>query len=104
MTPLDTSEAVDALDEWLGLATLRGSAPSGAGRVLRLVPSDADTAWRVSLGERLEVLSNGAGSDCELQGTASDLFLWSMNRHGLEGITVSGDGSLAQVWAENVRF
>jgi uncharacterized protein (TIGR03083 family) len=104
ITPLDTAEAVDALDEWLGLATLRGSAPSGAGRVLLLVPSDTDTAWRVRLGERLEVTSNGTDGDCELQGTASDLFLWSMNRRGLEGITVSGDNSLVQVWADNVRF
>ena len=104
IAPLDTSEAVDALDEWLGLATLLGSAPSGAGRVLRLVPSDGDTSWRVSLGERLEVISEGANSDCELQGTASDLFLWSMNRRGLDGITVSGDKSLVRVWADNVRF
>jgi uncharacterized protein (TIGR03083 family) len=104
ITQLDTSEAVDALDEWLGLATLRGSAPSGAGRVLRLVPSDGGTSWRVILGERLDVTSNGADGDCELQGTASDLFLWSMNRRGLEGITVSGDRSVAQVWADNVRF
>ena len=37
ITPLDTSEAVDALDEWLGISTLRASAASGAGRVLRLV-------------------------------------------------------------------
>jgi hypothetical protein len=27
-----------------------------------------------------------------------------MNRRGTEGITVSGDESLLQVWADNVRF
>jgi hypothetical protein len=35
---------------------------------------------------------------------ASDLYLWSMNRRGTEGIAVSGDESLLQVWADNVRF
>jgi uncharacterized protein (TIGR03083 family) len=103
-TSLETRDAVDALDEWLGLAALRGSAASGDGRVLRLTPTDGQNGWRVRLGEHLEVLTDGAGSDCELQGRASDLFLWSMNRRGLEGITVSADESLVRVWADNVRF
>lgn len=104
ITPLEIPDAIDALDEWLGLATLRANAPSGTGRVLRLVASGGDASWRVSLGEHVEVLGDGAGSDCELQGTASDLFLWSMNRRGLDGITVSGDANLVRVWADNVRF
>ncbi|HWW09107.1 MAG TPA: maleylpyruvate isomerase family mycothiol-dependent enzyme [Candidatus Acidoferrales bacterium] len=103
ITPLGTADAMDGLDEWLGLAALRASAPRGEGRVLRLVASDGGASWRVSLGEHVEVLGDGAG-DCELQGTASDLFLWSMNRRGLEGITVSGDADLVRVWAANVRF
>jgi uncharacterized protein (TIGR03083 family) len=104
ITPLGTADAVDGLDEWLCLAALRASAPRGQGRVLRLVARDAGASWLVSLGEHVEVLGDGAGSDCELQGTASDLFLWSMNRRGLEGITVSGDADLVRVWAANVRF
>jgi len=104
ITPLATPDAVDGLDEWLGLAALRTTAPSGSGRVLRLAPTDAETSWRVALGEHLDVLKDGAGADCELQGTASDLFLWSMNRRGVDGITVSGDADLVRVWAENVRF
>jgi len=104
ITQLETRDALDALDEWLGLAALRGSAASGAGRVLRLVPTDSDNGWRVSLGEHLEVLAEGTDSGCELQGGASDLFLWSMNRRGLDGISVSGDESLARLWTDNVRF
>jgi hypothetical protein len=43
-------------------------------------------------------------AQCELRGAASDLYLWSMNRQGREGLTLSGDEGLLQVWADNVRF
>jgi uncharacterized protein (TIGR03083 family) len=104
ITPLTTVDALDALDEWLGLAVRRARAPEGGGRILRLVATDADATWNLILGDRLEVTSDRGRGHCELRGTASDLFLWSMNRRGTEGITVSGDDTLLRVWADNVRF
>lgn len=104
ITPLTTVDALDALDEWLGLAVRRARAPEGGGRILRLVATDADATWNLILGDRLEVTSDRGRGHCELRGTASDLFLWSMNRRGAEGITVSGDDTLLRVWADNVRF
>jgi uncharacterized protein (TIGR03083 family) len=104
ITPLATGDAVDALDEWFGLAVRRSHAPDGGGRILRLVATDAGTSWNVILGERVEVTSDRGRGHCELQGTASDLYLWSMNRRGTEGIAVSGDDTLLRVWADNVRF
>jgi uncharacterized protein (TIGR03083 family) len=103
--PLTTADAVDALDEWLALAVRQAHAPDGEGRILRLVPSDAGgVTWSVILGERVEVTSDRGRGHCEIRGSASDLYLWSMNRRGTEDMTVSGDPSLLQVWADNIRF
>ncbi len=104
ITPLTVVDALDALDEWFGLAVRRVRAPEGGGRILRLVATDADTTWNLIVGDRLEVTSDRGRGHCELRGTASDLYLWSMNRRGTDGIAVSGDASLLQVWADNVRF
>jgi uncharacterized protein (TIGR03083 family) len=104
ITPLTTVDALDALDEWFGLAVRRARAPEGGGRILRLVATDADATWNLILGDRVEVTSDRGRGHCELRGMASDLFLWSMNRRGTEGIAVSGDDTLLQVWADNVRF
>jgi uncharacterized protein (TIGR03083 family) len=104
IAPLSAEDALDAIDEWFGLAFRSAKAPEGAGRVLRLVTTDSDASWNVMLGERIEVTSDRGSGDCELRGTTSDLYLWSMNRRGTEGITVSGDQSLLRVWADNVQF
>jgi uncharacterized protein (TIGR03083 family) len=104
MTPLATADAVDAIDEWLGLAVRFAKAPDGNGRILRLVATDAEDRWNVILGERVEVTSDRGKGHCELRGAASDLYLWSMNRRGTDGIAVSGDDALLQVWVDNVQF
>lgn len=103
VTPLSAAAAVDGIDEWLGLAALRASAAAGRGRVLRIA-TDAGIAWRVTLGDRLEVTRDTGDADCGIRGPASDLFLWSMNRRGPQGLTVTGDTSLLRVWADSVRF
>jgi uncharacterized protein (TIGR03083 family) len=104
ITPLTTADALDALDEWLGLAPRRATAPEGRGRILRLVPTDADVTWSVILGEQVEVTSDRGRGHCELRGTASDIYLWSMNRRDTQGMTVTGDDRLLGVWAENLQF
>lgn len=104
ITPLATGDAVDALDELFGLAVRRAHAPDGAGRILRLIATDAGTSWNVIMGDRVEVTSDRGRGHCELQGAASDLYLWSTNRRGTQGVAVSGDASLLRVWADNVKF
>jgi uncharacterized protein (TIGR03083 family) len=104
VTPLATGDACDAIDEWLGLAVRRAKAPDGNGRILRLVASDAPATWNMILGDSVEVTSDRGRGHCELRGSASDLYLWSMNRRGTDGITVSGDDTLLKVWADNVQF
>jgi uncharacterized protein (TIGR03083 family) len=104
VTPLAALDAVDALDEWFGLAVRRAKAPDGSGRIVRLVATDTGTTWSLILGDRVEITSDRGRGHCELRGPASDLYLWSMNRRGTDGITVSGDDTLLEVWADNVRF
>ncbi len=104
ITPLTAVDAVDAIDEWFGLAVRRTRAPDGGGRILRLVATDAGNTWNLIIGERVEVTSDRGRGHCELRGTASDLYLWSMNRRDTEGMAVFGDDTLLQVWADNVRF
>jgi uncharacterized protein (TIGR03083 family) len=104
ITPLTTGDALDAIDECFGLAVRRARAPDGGGRILRLAATDARSTWNLIMGDRVEVTSDRGRGHCELRGTASDLFLWSMNRRGTDGMTVSGDDSLLRVWADNVRF
>lgn len=104
ITPLATVDALDGLDEWVGLATRRAKAPEGSGRILRLAPVDASATWSLILGERVEVTSDRGRGHCELRGTASDLYLWSMNRRGTEGMTITGDERLLQVWTDNIKF
>jgi uncharacterized protein (TIGR03083 family) len=104
ITPLTTGDALDAIDEWFGLMVRRARAPDGGGRILRIVATDANATWNVIIGDRVEITSDRGRGHCELRGTASDVYLWSMNRRGADGIIVSGDDSLLQVWADNVRF
>jgi uncharacterized protein (TIGR03083 family) len=105
ITPLANVEAADAIDEWFGLAVRRAKVPDGDGRIIRLAATNNATTWNVRLGEKVEVVTDMRGNaQCELRGAASDLFLWSMNRQGTERLTVTGDESLLQVWADNVRF
>lgn len=104
ITALSTDDALDALDEWLALATRRANAPAGRGRVVRFVPTDGVGAVSVILDEQVRLGGDAAPADCQLRGTASDLYLWSMNRRGVGGLTVSGDHDLLQVWADGMRF
>jgi uncharacterized protein (TIGR03083 family) len=104
ITPLNTLDAVDAIDEWLGLAVRSAKAPDGNGRILRLVATDSAATWNVILGDRVETTSDRGRGHCEVRGGASDLYLWSMNRRGTDGLTVSGDDTLLKVWADNVQF
>lgn len=97
-------DAVDAIDEWLGLAVRFAKTPDGYGRILRLVATDSAATWNVILGARAEITSDRGRGHCEVRGGASDLYLWSMNRQGTDGLTVSGDETLLKVWADNVQF
>ena len=104
ITPLSTRDALDALDEWFGLIPQRVKAPVAAGRRLRIRAVDGIGDWLITLGAVIEVAEGGGEADCTVEGAASDLYLWSMNRQGSEQLRVSGDAGLLQLWHDNVRF
>ncbi len=104
ISPLGTLEALDCLDEWLGLIPLRAHAPAGAGRSIGIRVTDGDGAWLVRLAEIVEVTGDDAAADCAVSGPASDLYLWSMNRASADHLTVSGDRGLLTAWAKQIRF
>ena len=104
VSPLPTPEAVDGIDEWLGLAALRCHAAPGLGRAVGLELSDDGTRWSVVLDESVTVMGGAERADCAVRGAASDVFLWAMNRRGPDALAVSGDPSLLTVWSEHLRF
>ncbi|MFS8199835.1 maleylpyruvate isomerase family mycothiol-dependent enzyme [Streptomyces sp. CWNU-52B] len=94
--------AVDGIDELLlgfharGRSRVRTDEP----RVLRVRASDSDARWTVRLSPGRPVTERGeaADADCELTGTAVQLYLALWNRGTAPGVT--GDASLATLWRE----
>lgn len=103
VTPLAADEALDALDEWLGLAVLRCRVPEG-GRTLHIHATDGEGEWLVRLDGKLEVSTGHAKADCAIRAGASDLLLWALNRPGAKAPETHGDSTVLALWREHVRF
>ncbi|MFF3487868.1 maleylpyruvate isomerase family mycothiol-dependent enzyme [Streptomyces sp. NPDC002701] len=102
--------AVDGIEELLfgfharGRSRVRTAEP----RVLRVRATDTDAVWTVRLSsgppatERHAAPAAGQGevaqADCELTGTAVQLYLALWNRRPVPGVT--GDAALAALWRE----
>lgn len=101
----DPGFAVDGIDELLlgFFSRRRGRLLADPPRTLGVQPDDAapDAAWTVAVspGGR-EVTRGEARGDCVLTGAASDLYQLLWNRRGTDGITVSGDESVLDLWRE----
>lgn len=104
ITAMSPEDAMDALDEWLGLLPQRARAPAGDGRRLSFHATDGEGDWSIRLADAIEVTGGPGGADCCVEGSVSDLFLWSMNRQGAEKLTISGDATLLRVWRDSIRF
>ena len=98
--------ATDGIDE-----LLTGFLPRRSSRLKPEVPrtiavqaTDADAAWLVTAGpdgastERVR-----ADADVVLRGNAADLYLLLWNRRSVDGLDVSGDQSLLDLWRSNVQ-
>lgn len=108
ITPIESEQAADGIDEFLtGFAARRRRWPWDEPRRLELRAVDAAREWRVQIGpERVEVVASPDGwvSDCSVTGTASDLLLLLWNRvaaHELD-IPPDGDPELLATWREMV--
>ena len=69
-------------------------------RVLRVRAEDSGDLWTVRLSSEPPVTERGAtaDADCELAGSAAELYLSLWNRRPFP--SVSGDESLAALWRE----
>ncbi|MFH8405658.1 maleylpyruvate isomerase family mycothiol-dependent enzyme [Streptomyces sp. NPDC018019] len=111
ITPSAPGFAVDGIDELLiGMVARRHEAlRTDAPRTLRIrATGEATGTWTVHVSDappRVErtpeaPAPDAAAPDCVIEGPAPELYLALWNRHPLDGLTVTGDTSLAQLWRE----
>lgn len=105
LTPIAAQAAADGVDELVtGFhARPRSRVRSTEPRTLRLRFTDLpDTAWTLRItGEPLQAVRGAAGPyDCEVSGTAEQLYLALWNRRELSGLPTEGDASLTRLWEE----
>jgi uncharacterized protein (TIGR03083 family) len=102
-TPIETDLAVDGIDEFLRvhLQTDVPETPEATlGGTLCLACSDSDDAWIVEIGGgQLRVREGSGPATACLRGTASDLYLFTWNRIGVDDLELTGDRSVAAAWA-----
>ncbi|MGP3633909.1 maleylpyruvate isomerase family mycothiol-dependent enzyme [Streptomyces sp. 24-1644] len=109
LSPVGEALALDGIDE---LLTCFHARPKSRVRTdipctLRVRATDADAAWTVRLSAeppqavRDENSCEPTPADCELSGTAEQLYLVLWNRLPLSAVTLTGDEGPARLWAEN---
>ncbi|WP_284117256.1 maleylpyruvate isomerase family mycothiol-dependent enzyme [Streptomyces fragilis] len=109
-TPVATEFAVDGIDELLcGFLARRSSrVRSPEPRLLRVRATDvADAVWPLHLSQDPPVTVRGTDGavatdpDCELSGTAAELYPALWNRAPIPSVT--GDAATAALWRETAR-
>ncbi|WP_405401839.1 maleylpyruvate isomerase family mycothiol-dependent enzyme [Streptomyces sp. NBC_01104] len=109
LSPVAPAHAVDGVDELLrGFhARPKSRVRTETARTLRVRATDTEAAWTVRLSNEppAAVREDGTAADspvdCELSGTAEQLYLTLWNRLPLTAVTVTGDADLARLWREN---
>jgi uncharacterized protein (TIGR03083 family) len=104
VTPYRPELAADGIDEMLrGFALRSKRLTADPPRRLLVAPTDVPRSWLLEIGQRGAAVLDG-GADCTLRGSASDLFLLLWNRRTADGLDVSGDATLPDVWRESLRI
>jgi len=107
ITPFSSEVAVDGVDELLlGFFAGGGDEPGAPpGPTLYVRARDQEAGWLVSMYDR-SVRHDGEApmADCAVSGTASDLYLLLWNRRGLDGLEVTGDRSVLDLWRQNAQI
>ena len=109
LSPVPHALALDGIDELVtGFhARPKSRVRTDTPRTLRVRVTDADAAWTVRLSAgppqavRGGTPSEQESVDCELSGTAEQLYLALWNRLPLSAVTLTGDRGPALLWAEN---
>jgi uncharacterized protein (TIGR03083 family) len=101
----DPAFAVNGIDELLlgFFSRRRGRLLADPPKTLGVQPDDdaPDAAWTIAIGPASREVTRGeARGDCVLTGAASDLYQLLWNRRGADGVTVSGDEGVLDLWRE----
>ena len=108
----DREFALDGIAELLQgfYSRSRGRLVADPGFVLQVMPDDAPVSWTIQVGPESRVVTrqdaadhhtaDGVQADCQLRGTASDLYLDLWNRERSGATRVDGDAIPMQTWRE----
>ncbi len=105
--PLEPELASDGIDEFLTVMLPRHlkQQPGGwTGQSLHLHSTDSNGEWVIKLGpdSAVSVEHVHRKGDVALQGTASSLYLWCLNRIPSAELTVFGDRAVADQWTAEI--
>ncbi len=101
----EPSVAEDLLTEWLRIAGEVVHNQGGIGGTIRFAATDVALDLTATLGERVSSAPSGsARADLTLRGTASDLYLVSMNRIDTSRLSIEGNAALLDHWRARVQF
>lgn len=106
VTEVDAAHAMDGIDELLtGFLPRRSSKlRPDTTRTIAVQPSDIDDAWLVTAGPDGATTERvGSDADVVVRGSAADLYLLVWNRRALDGLDVTGDASLLDLWRSSVQ-
>lgn len=106
-TPIDPALALDGIDELLTmfLAARGGTLRSESERTLQV--SAAGRHWLVRIGQDAAMVTEHAEpmpADCTVAGDPEAVYLSLWNRAEWDGLSITGDASLADLWSEKVRI
>jgi uncharacterized protein (TIGR03083 family) len=108
VTPFGARFAADGLDELLTCFITRRSSRlrNEESRLMRVRCTDADGAWLVRIGpdEVVTTTSGADAPDCEITGSASDLYRAIWNRPPAASLSVTGDSGLLRQFGEQVQI
>lgn len=106
VSAVDVAHAADGIDELLtGFLPRRSSRlKPDTTKTIAVQPTDADEAWLVTAGPEGATTERVRGdADVVVRGAATDLYLLVWNRRSLDGLEVSGDESLLDLWRSSVQ-
>lgn len=102
-SPVGSAEAVDGIDELVGVL-MPGSfarSRSAVAATVHLHATDREGEWLISFADGLMVVTHDHGKgDVAVRGAASELFLWAWARRALADteLEVFGDRTVLDVW------
>jgi uncharacterized protein (TIGR03083 family) len=98
--------ATDGIDELLTgfFARARGQLVADPPVTLAVRTADTGVAWSIEIGPDFRRVTPGADTgDCVVFGPAPELYLFLWNRRDLDGLRVTGDDSVLELWRANAQ-